>query len=71
MDIKFNYKVLFFRVLTTVYTAFLFAFCKSYLASPDLVVAVSEGLKAGIPAVFAAFGLDQIVFHYVKNNQPS
>lgn len=70
MNVKFDYKVLAFRVFTLVYTAFLVAFCKSYLSTPDLSKAALEGLSAGLPAIFAAFGLDQAVYHYVKNTKP-
>ena len=71
MNVKFDYKVLAFRVFTLVYTAFLVAFCKSYAVNPDLNKAALEGMTTVLPALFAAFGLDKTVYHYVKNTQSS
>jgi hypothetical protein len=67
MNVKFDYKVLLFRVATAGYTAFLAAFSKAYVAAPDLNTALHAGLVSAVAGVFAGFGLDQLVFHYTKN----
>ena len=51
------------------YTAFLGAFSKSYAATPDLNVALHVALAAALAGAFAGFGVDQIVYHYVKTTE--
>ena len=69
MNTQFDYKILLFRVATGAYTAFLGAFSKSYAATPDLNVALHVALAAALAGAFAGFGVDQIVYHYVKNTE--
>lgn len=67
--VKYDWKVLLFRVLTVGYTAFLAGFCNQYVHSPDLSNALQAGLSSLIQGVVAGFGLDQIIFHYIKNTK--
>ena len=66
--LKFDYKVMFFRVATVAYTGFLATFCKDYMANQDLMAAVKDGLHYALAGLFGGFGLDQLIFHYTKNN---
>lgn len=65
---NFDYKVMFFRILTVAYTAFLGVFCKDYMANPDVMAALHGGAAAAISGAFGGFGLDQLIFHYLKIN---
>ena len=67
MDNTFNWKITLFRMLTVGYTLFLASFCKQYNLSHDVTVAFHSGLDGLITGVAGGFGLDQIIFHYLKN----
>ena len=69
MKTKFDFRVMLFRVITAGYTAFFASSANAYAVKADISLAMHVGIAAGVAGVIAGFGIDQLVYHFIKETK--
>jgi hypothetical protein len=69
MNNKYDFKVLIFRVLTAGYTAFFASFANAYSVKTDFSASLHIASASALAGVITGFGLDQLIYHFLKKSQ--